>query len=359
MKYLILLLTILNISSANNLIKPDQKKHIVTVAEAQIDKADAKKIKNLKKTLNAAASHGLVEIPFNKKQLLKLIETPNNIFSADKYKLGKMLYFEPRLSSNKLFSCNSCHNLNIIGTDMREHSFGDKENLNTPTIYNAVFNKKQLWDGKVDSIEKQILISLLSAQEMNSNQENIKQFINGNSTYLKKFRIIENNSSYEPDIKDVIKVISVYVRTLITPSKYDAYLSNNGILKGDYIYTTQEEKGLNEFINLGCVNCHSGINLGGEMNIFPVYGKYKYQSKHGFEGNKNNLIKVPTLRNVLLTAPYYHNGKVKTIDEAIYLMAKLQLDENITKEDISNIKSFLKTLNGIRTVQKQSLLPIN
>jgi cytochrome c peroxidase len=321
--------------------------------------ADIKEIDKDEVLIKKITNSGIVPIPLSKNELLKLIDNPNNRITKDKFNLGKKLFFDPRLSSSGLISCNTCHNIGLNGIDGIPIAIGDKWTLNphainSPTVYNAVFNEKQFWDGRSDNLEAQAIGPIQAAPEMNSTPEFVKNFIMNTPEYLESFRIIKDNVKYEPNIQDVGDVIAVFERTLITPSKLDSYITTNG---KEIKFTTQERSGANLFIDKGCVSCHAGVALGGSMMPFPIYKPYKYENIGDFKGDKNGMVKVPTLRNINETGPYFHNGQVKTLSEAIQIMGETQLNIVLKDKEIEDIEVFLKTFTGIKSNIIYPMLP--
>jgi len=271
--------------------------------------------------------------------------------------LGKKLYFDTRLSKSGLISCNTCHNLAMGGDDGVSIAIGDRwtknpHDLNSPTVLNAVFNKKQFWDGRSPDLEDQATGPIQATPEMAATPEHVQNVIMSIPEYLNEFRDLNNDKNYKPTIKDVGKAIGAYERTLITPSRYDKFLNGDSTS-----LTFKEQMGLRTFIDKGCVSCHSGINLGGDMSNFPLIGEYKYASGD-FKGDKNGMIKVPTLRNIDQTAPYFHNGAVWNLREAIEIMAETQLGTKLSKRETSNIEAFLKSTNGNLKVELP-ILPVS
>ena len=336
------------------------KKIILTILTPLLLLAVEKPLKELtkieKSTVEKAHSNGMKGFPNNKKEFLALLENQDNKITPLKYALGKALYFDPRLSKSQLISCNTCHNLSLGGVDGVSAAIGHKwaknpSHLNSPTVYNAVLAESQFWDGRVKTLEEQAIGPIQAEPEMFASKEYIKEFINNTPVYLENFRKIKKDKNYVPDIQDVGDVIAIFERALVTPSRYDDLLNKN-----TNALTKKELKGLNTFIDKGCTSCHNGYALGGGMQTFPLIGKYKYQKFGNYTG-KNGMIKVPTLRNVLITAPYFHNGKVNTIEEAIEIMGETQLGTKLTSEEVSDIKEFFKSLNGIKPGFKMPLLP--
>ncbi len=156
----------------------------------------------------------------------------------------------------------------------------------------------------------------------------------------------------KPTFKDVADVIAVYERTLVTPSRFDRYLDGC-----DKALSDKEKAGLKTFIEKGCVSCHTGVAIGGGMQPFPAVGKYKYADIGDFRGDKNGMVKVPTLRNIDETAPYFHNGAVWSLKEALEIMGETQLGIKLSPEDVASIETFLKSLTGKKPDVTFPMLP--
>ena len=265
--------------------------------------------------------------------------------------LGKQLFFDKRLSINDTQACVSCHKLEngFAGVDNLPTSPGAKGQQgtrNSPTVLNAGLQRAQFWDGRSEDLVAQAKEPILNPIEMGMPDE---QFVE------KKIRTIpEYQKSFAaafPDTKPAItyqhlaEAIAAFERTLMTPSRFDDFL--NGDAKA---LTEAEQRGLVTFIKQDCKSCHDGVLLGGEA--FEPLGKenpYDNQTDLGvYELTKNEddrmVFKTPTLRNITLTAPYFHDGKIKTLSEAVRLMGKLQLDVDLTEQEVKDITSFLKTL---------------
>ena len=292
-----------------------------------------------------ATNAGLKPIPASETELLKLTDNPKNPITKAKVELGKKLYFDPRLSKSGLISCNSCHNLAEGGDDGVAAAIGHKwtanpHHLNSPTVYNAVFFDAQFWDGRSPDLEAQAQGPIQAAPEMAATPKHVVDVVNSMPEYVAEFQ-----KAYSKDVKiDFVKVadtIGLFERTLVTPSRYDSFLDGD-----KNALTAAEQEGLKTFIDKGCVSCHSGVALGGTMQPFEVTAKYKYREVGDFKGDKNHLVKTPTLRNVNQTAPYFHNGKVATLKEAIDEMARVQLGMKLTTKEVNSIETFLKALDG-------------
>lgn len=295
--------------------------------------------------VDTAKESGLRAIPESNTALLKLIDNPKNPITAKKVELGRKLYFDTRLSKSERISCNTCHNLTEGGDDGVSAAIGHKwtanpHHLNSPTVYNAVFFDSQFWDGRAPDLEKQAQGPIQAAPEMAATTDHVEATINSIPAYVNEFKSAYGQN-VKVDFETITKTIGLFERTLVTPSRFDDYLNGdkNALNKA-------EKKGLKTFINKGCVSCHTGIALGGTMQGFQLTGKYKYANLGDFKGDKNGLVKVPTLRNITQTAPYFHNGAIWSLKEAIIEMGRIQLGENISKNEAASIETFLKSLDG-------------
>jgi len=307
--------------------------------------------------IEKAKEAGLKPIPADKEELFKLIDNPKNPITAKKVELGKKLFFEPRLSKSGLISCNTCHNLATGGVDGVDVATGHKwrhnpHHLNSPTVYNAVFASKQFWDGRSPDLEAQAQGPIQAPPEMSATKEHVEAVIHSIPEYLKEFKEAYNNPKFNPTFKDVADVIGVYERTLVTPSRYDEFLNGN-----EKALTKEEKEGLKVFIDKGCASCHNGVALGGTMQPFPAVKPYKYANIGDFKGDKNKMVKTPTLRNILETRPYFHNGAVWSIKEAIKIMGETQLGVKISDKEANSIATFFKALTGKKPEVKYPILP--
>lgn len=292
-----------------------------------------------------AKDSGLMAIPKNSKELRTLIDNPKNPITEAKVALGKQLYFEPRISKSGLISCNTCHNLGLGGVDGVSAAIGHKwtanpHHLNSPTVYNSVFFGSQFWDGRDPDLEKQAQGPILAGPEMSASKEDVVAAVVSMPEYVTSFKI-----AYGKDVKidyeKITDTIATFERTLVTPAPFDDYLN------GDEKAMSKEQKeGLKTFIDKGCVTCHNGIALGGSMQPFPINGEYKYANIGDFKGDANGMVKVPTLRNITQTAPYYHNGAIWSLKEAIVEMGRIQLGMKISDKEAASIESFFKALEG-------------
>ncbi len=293
----------------------------------------------------------------------------DNPITVEKVQLGKQLFFDKRLSKDGTVSCNSCHSVMGGGTDNRAVSvgiYGQKGKRSAPTVWNAAFNSKQFWDGRAGSLEEQAKGPLTNPIEMGMESHaavivRLKK-IPGYVTDFQK--VFPGGDSL--NIDNVAKAIATYERTLITPnSPYDRYA------KGDKTaISAQAERGMQTAAEVGCMDCHGGgtFSAKGAFQTFPKYENNEYVTKYHFLDDKgkgdlthkpedDHVWKTATWRNVALTAPYFHNGSVKTLPEAIRVMAKTQLDITLTDQQVADIGEFLHTLTGEFPTQVMPLLP--
>ncbi|WP_033916883.1 cytochrome-c peroxidase [Campylobacter sputorum] len=297
--------------------------------------------------VQSAKDFGLEPIPQSQKEIdeaLKNIGIQSGKFTKEKAELGKKLYFEPRLSKSGIISCNTCHNLGLGGTDGVSAAVGHgwKENphhLNSPTVYNSIFNTTQFWDGRSSTLADQAKGPIENPVEMATPANLAVEKIASLPQYVDEFKKIYGKEGVTFD--NIADSIAMFERTLITPSRYDQFLRGN-----KKALSKAEQDGLKLFLDKGCATCHNGINLGGNMQTFDLAKKYKFANLGDFNGDANGMVKTPTLRNITLTAPYFHNGAIWSIEEAIKTMGSLQLGIEITDEETKSIKTFLESLTG-------------
>jgi len=295
--------------------------------------------------ITKAKNSGLEAIPTDNAKLMKMIDDKKDAITKEKVELGKKLYFDPRLSRSGLISCNTCHNLALGGADGVPAAIGhgwtaNPHHLNSPTVYNSVFFKAQFWDGRSPHLADQAQGPVQAGPEMAAPPSLVEQRINSIPEYVEEFK-----GAYGKEVKvDFAKItatIATFEKTLVTPSRFDKFLS------GDEKALTKEEKeGLNTFIDKGCTTCHTGIALGGTMQAFQVASQYKFMNVGDFKGDANGMVKTPTLRNITETAPYFHNGQIWSLNEAVKEMGSIQLGIKISDADAQKIVTFLKSLKG-------------
>ena len=267
-----------------------------------------------------------------------------------KIKLGKMLYFDTRLSASNAFSCNSCHNLALGGVDNSSFSIGhkwQKGGRNAPTVFNAALHLAQFWDGRADDVEEQAGGPVLNPVEMAATKEMVLERLGSMKEYVDLFAKAFPGENPSMTYENMAKAIGAFERTLLTPSRFDDYL------KGDQTALTMEEKeGLKLFIDTDCVMCHNGVTVGGQAYMrFGLFKKPDFLSDNGrFEITKKEddrfVFKIPSLRNIELTYPYFNGGNIWDLREAVKIMASVQLGTELDDEEAGKIVTFLKTLTG-------------
>lgn len=271
-----------------------------------------------------------------------------------KVELGRQLFNEPRLSVNNTLSCASCHRLESGGADNKPFSIGfdgKPVDINTPSVFNASLNFKQFWNGRVDTLEAQIQQVVISPVEMGSDWKTVVQNLSALPAYQAAFQRAYPDGVTAANVQNAL---ATYERTLLTPnSRFDQYL-----LGDTKIFTIQEKYGYQRFKDYGCIACHQGVNIGGNMfQKFGVMGDYFKARGNPLESDlgrylltqdeeDRHVFKVPSLRNVAVTAPYFHDASAKTLEEAVDVMFKYQLGRNPSQEDKDLIIQFLKTLTG-------------
>jgi len=308
---------------------------------------------NLEKSVKRA---GLKPIPSSKKALYKLID-PKKILTKDRIALGKQLFFDTRLSKDQTISCASCHDLTQGGADGLSVAIGiggakNPHHLNSPTVYNAALFEHQFWDGRSPDLEDQAQGPMLAPFEMGMTPELAVERITNVPAYVKAFK-----KAYGKNVKITFKqiatAIAAFERTLITPSRFDDFLNGK-----KNALNAQEKKGLSIFIDRGCINCHTGVAIGGSMQPFAIANEFKFKDVGDFTGDKDGLVKVPSLRNVTLNAPYFHNGTVPKLKDAIKEMSRIQLSvTEIDEDDINDLIAFFKALEGRKPDIKQPHIP--
>jgi len=291
-----------------------------------------------------AKSKGLMAIPTNKAELAKLID-PNGTITDARVELGKRLYFEPRLSKSGIISCNTCHNLGLGGVDGVAAAVGHKwtanpHHLNSPTVYNSAFFKAQFWDGRSPHLEDQAQGPMQAGPEMASPKALVEERINSIPAYVAEFKKAYGDA-VKVDFETITATIGIFERTLVTPARYDDFL--NG--KADAL-SAAEQEGLKVFLDKGCANCHTGVALGGTMQPFGLAAKYKFADVGDFKGDAKGMVKTPTLRNITETAPYFHNGAIWKLADAVKEMGSVQLGIKISDDEAAKIVTFLGALEG-------------
>ncbi len=303
----------------------------------------------------------------------------DNPQSPPKIALGKQLYFDPRLSVNGAVTCNSCHDLMAGGDDGRALSIGalGKPGIRSaPTLWNVAFETIYFWDGRATSLEAAIREQLFdgTVMAMPSGKVLVKRLAEI-PEYKREFHEVFGKSA-PVSVDNVTKALASYIRTLVTRNNaFDRYL------QGDkHAMSKTAVRGFHEFVDEGCGACHFWVNMSGPVpglafkmgegfyELFPNYPDSQYDKQYDllkdlgrFNVTKNvrhkHMFRVPSLRNVALTAPYFHNGSVKTLDEAVRVMAKTQFQKHLTDQQVKDIVAFLKDLTGKFPEQLMPRLP--
>jgi len=279
------------------------------------------------------------------------VSSAANPITEAKVELGRKLYHETRLSRNRDISCNTCHPLDRYGVDGAPVSTGDrgrKGTRNAPTVYNAAGHLAQFWDGRAPDVEEQAKGPLLNPVEMAmASGAQVEAVLKSIPEYADLFRRAFPGQPDPVTFNNLARAIGAFERRLITPSRWDR------LLKGDQGALTDAEKaGFNKFVESGCAACHNGAYVGG--NAFQKIGMVHPWPNTADLGREQVtkkdsdkfLFKVPSLRNVARTAPYFHDGSLTTLNEAIRKMGMHQLGKNLTDADIRSIAAWLETLTG-------------
>ncbi|MEE9494816.1 MAG: cytochrome c peroxidase [Gammaproteobacteria bacterium] len=300
----------------------------------------------------------------------------DNPTTKEKIDLGRALYFDPRFSSTGTVSCNSCHNLMLGGDDNRAFSMGvhgKTGGRSAPTVWNSAFSSVQFWDGRAASLEEQAKGPVVNPVEMGMSElETAMERVRAIPGYKAYFVRAFGDKTDPMTVDNAAKAVAAFERTLITPnSSYDKFV------EGDKkALTSQQQRGMKLFADIGCTSCHSGAAFNGPTlpdgtgfyMKSPTFSDNAYVEKYDLmkdlgraEATKKeadkHLWKVPTLRNVALTAPYFHNGSVATLDEAVKVMAKVQLNRDLNDDEASDLVAFLTGLTGEFPQQIMPRLP--
>ena len=354
----------------------------------------------------AAQSKGLKAIPNNYEDLLKMVNDENNPMSQEKIALGKELFFDAKLSLDDTISCSTCHMisknaddkkiiLNAItskkqpndmknanncvvchlsdesGTDRLSTAIGYKgatnpHHLSTMTILNSSLAKYLTWNGEIKTLEQQISNSIQAPHKMNIKADELVKKLKNDEKYINDFnKVFKDENQENLTFINIQKAIAVYVKTLLTRSSFDEFLEGN-----NEAISKDAKRGLVNFMNFGCSGCHTGMSVGGQSvqrfplrhfagihDLRPNLGSppdfkiidetFPFENKGGYKGRADTqFFRVPILRNVTKTSPYFHNGSVDKIREAVEIMGKHQVGLNLSDQQIDEIVEFLKTLEG-------------
>ncbi|ALJ03955.1 cytochrome C peroxidase [Pseudalgibacter alginicilyticus] len=283
-------------------------------------------------------------------------DNPENEITEEKVALGQKLYFDNRLSKDNTQSCNTCHNLKTFGVDNLSTSPGNNGGLgtrNSPTVLNAALHTDQFWDGREPDVEAQAGGPILNPVEMAMpSEEIVVERLLEDADYLEMFGLAFPADQEPISYKNIQKAIGAFERKLITPSRFDDFLA------GDLESLNEKELyGLQIFMDNGCTACHSGNALGGNVHQkFGLFDDYWHHTKSEnidkgkFEVTNNEgdkyIFKSPSLRNIAKTYPYFHDGSVHDLEDAVAIMGKIQLNKDFTAEELEAMVAFLNSLTG-------------
>ena len=284
-------------------------------------------------------------------QPLKAAVLPQDPVELARVELGRTLYHEKRLSRDNSISCNSCHDTKAYGVDGEKFSLGFKKHLtgrNSPTSFNAFMHVAQFWDGRAPSVEEQAKGPILAGGEMAMPSANaVVAKLNKINGYEVLFKKAFPKSKPAITYDNVGKAIGAYERLFVTPGRFDQLLAGNNDALSEV-----EKRGLQKFITTGCISCHTGNLLGGisyqKVGVVKPWPNQKDQGRFDLTKNEAErmFFKVPSLRNIAKTGPYFHDGSAATLKQAIEMMATHQLGRDLSKEDISDIIAFFKALTA-------------
>jgi cytochrome c peroxidase len=308
-----------------------------------------------------ATSAGLKAVPYGVQSVA------DNPLTYEKIELGKMLFFDPRLSASGLISCNTCHNLATGGDDNLTTSVGhgwQKGPRNSPTVLNAVFNKAQFWDGRAEDLKAQAKGPVQAGVEMANKPENVVTTLKSMPEYVQRFGIAFPGEDDPVSFDNMARAIEAFEVTLVTPaSPFDQWLEGN-----DGALTADQKIGLDLFIGKGCTACHSGVNVGGQdyypfglvrkpgADILPPDDKGRFALTK--TASDEYVFRAAPLRNIALTAPYFHSGQVWDLKQAVSIMGVAQLGTQLDDDEAALIANFLETLTGNQPKVEYPVLPV-
>ncbi|MBS1528760.1 MAG: cytochrome-c peroxidase [Bacteroidetes bacterium] len=290
------------------------------------------------------------------KKLPATAESTANPLTLEKVKLGKILFFDTRLSMTGKNSCNSCHNLETYGVDNLPTSVGDagkKGTRNSPTVFNAALQNMQFWDGRAADVEEQAGMPILNSVEMAIPHKGfLVNRLSSIKLYQDLFKAAFPGEKKPITYKNLQSAIGAVERMLLTPSRFDRYMAGY-----TDALTTEEKLGLKAFAGAGCTSCHNGVGIGGgSMQKFGLVTDYRSYILNPTqdEGKKQltqkeqdkDVFKVPSLRNVAKTYPYFHNGTIANLDTAVKIMARVQVNKRLSDLETKQIIAFLNSLSG-------------
>ncbi len=290
----------------------------------------------------------------------------DNAVTREKVELGKLLFFDPRISSSEIISCNTCHNLGTGGVDAGPTSVGhgwQKGPRRAPTVYNAVFNIAQFWDGRAADLKAQAKGPVQAAVEMNATPAHVVNTLSSMPEYVALFKKAFANEPSPVTFDNFAKAVEAFEATLITPSApFDQFLEGD-----ENALSAQQKAGLKLFIDKGCAGCHDGINIGGGAyypfgvvekpgaDVLPPDDKGRYNISK--TASDQYVFRAAPLRNVALRAPYFHSGQVWSLKTAVGVMGESQLGAKLTDSEENDIVAFLQSLTGQMPKIEYPILP--
>ncbi len=308
-----------------------------------------------------AKSAGLQALPYGSGEI------ENNALTRAKIELGAMLFFDPRLSASGIISCNTCHNLGTGGDDNLPTSVGhgwQKGPRNAPTVLNAVYNKAQFWDGRAEDLKAQAKGPVQAGVEMANKPEAVVTTLKSMPDYVERFGRAFPGEADAVTFDNMAKAIEAFEATLVTPaSPFDAWIEGN-----DNALSADEKLGLDLFVGKGCTACHSGVNFGGQdyypfglvkkpgADILPPEDKGRFSVTK--TASDEYVFRAAPLRNIALTAPYFHSGQVWDLEQAVAVMGTAQLGTQLKDDEAKLIATFLGSLTGEQPRVEYPILPV-
>jgi len=308
-----------------------------------------------------AKDAGLKPVPYG----LQAVE--DNPVTREKIELGKMLFFDPRLSASGVISCNTCHNLGTGGDDNLPTSVGhgwQKGPRNAPTVLNAVFNEAQFWDGRAEDLKAQAKGPVQAGVEMANKPDNVVVTLRSMPEYVERFGHAFPGEDDPVTFDNMAKAIEAFEVTLVTPNApFDQFLEGN-----DGALTDEQKVGLALFIDKGCTSCHNGVNVGGHdyfpfglierpgADILPPNDKGRYRVTKTV--SDEYVFRAAPLRNIAITAPYFHSGKIWDLEQAVAVMGTAQLGAKLTDDEVASIAVFLNSLTGEQPKVEYPIMPL-
>ena len=325
-----------------------------------------------------AHSKGMRSMPINFNVLKAEVDDADNPMSIEKIYLGKKLFFDKNLSKDRTIACVTCHQLDKGGVDGKPtaigyHQLPNPSHLNSPTVLNTAYSKHFFWDGRVSTLHEQAQGPTVAPFEMASSAELIEARMRENDEYVKLFNTLFKGKR-TLTFGNMAKAIEVYEKTLITRGAFDRFMDGD-----DAAMSEEAQIGLDMFIDIGCKGCHFGPAVGGQkiqkfplrdynnwLNItfsydekekkrgihdvslnFEMYHAYPFSNVGGFMGaGGNQMFRVPILRNIVKSGPYFHNGQIKDLREALFLMGRHQVGVDMNERQLDYMEAFMKSLSG-------------